>query len=415
MKNLYAREKRSHTLASAYPVKKQSPTGASLQAPPLQLKASSGNERTGSVSNGQDTSLDHTNLNDTRGCDFSSYTIMRYHDAIARHTENWKKVKRIMDDPSKVNTIVRKNAVEMIKQKRVHMYIATQTHDAEERARYLPKYKSGQFAHFGMRDQDVYPNETGYYSRAITYNDGLINDSDGRGAAYWDKKMLIKDPIKHDYPDEEIIRAIVHEVQHYSDHHGDEKGRNRENVNKAWSDYKVEYRAFWLADTEMHQQLRIEGGKIIWPKSSESGTARNAHLGFDTSVQEAIFMNLVGNYDWVDKNWMKNRTVTRSENPDEVGKTFRELVAGYSKPEGINLLNSIRIDDFYLALKKCNRRMRHSDEEIQDLLEKASQLSPDEKADIFSSDKQDSRLYKTMQKRLNRQVWEELIRVSPSG
>jgi hypothetical protein len=104
-----------------------------------------------------------------------------------------------------------------------------------------------------------------------------------------------------------------------------------------------------------------------------SGTAKNPK--FDNAKQQAIFDHFYSSASygrWVKPNYDKNTNVG--------GAKFQDLVHGYTHPEGINLINSPRIDDFHRALEKCNRDNKDPKKApLRDLYAKAKGLNEEDR------------------------------------
>jgi len=131
-----------------------------------------------------------------------------------------------------------------------------------------------------------------------------------------------------------IVSTLVHELQHAADRHEDEPDWQKayKSPEESWARYKTEFRAWWL-DGDF-------GG--------QSDTKGSAAAPFDNARQKAIFDHFMatGSYnEWLKPNYDDNKEVH--------GRKFQDLVHAYTRPEGVNLRNSPRIDDLYVALGRC--------------------------------------------------------------
>jgi hypothetical protein len=118
--------------------------------------------------------------------------------------------------------------------------------------------------------------------------------------------------------------VLKHEVQHAADDHGDTEIER----------YKTEFRAYWLGSGEF---------------DSVSSRARVRHLGYEWNARQwAIFHHLYTDpaYDYVKTKWDADNA-----QPDRTKRDFQQAVIAFTRPESVNPDNSIRIDDFYEALK----------------------------------------------------------------
>jgi len=94
---------------------------------------------------------------------------------------------------------------------------------------------------------------------------------------------------------------------------------------------------------------------------------------FHNLRQKTIFDLLHGKskkdslYPWLWDAYDKNVEVN--------GTKFKNLVHSYAKPEGINLKNSPRVDDFYNALEKCKPEHSVNSPQLQTVIDFADNLN----------------------------------------
>lgn len=134
-------------------------------------------------------------------------------------------------------------------------------------------------------------------------------------------KIVIIEPCQK--PVDLIREIIVHEVQHDADHHGASD----------FDQYATELRAYWIDGSYRSRDAR--------PDSADPGLRASdgtALSGFDNARQQHIFLHLYSSsaYPFVRERWHRD--------PD-----FRRKVLALTRPEGHNIINSIRLDAMYRA------------------------------------------------------------------
>ena len=139
--------------------------------------------------------------------------------------------------------------------------------------------------------------------------------------------------------DKDILGTLVHEAQHTLDRHDD---FDKEKMEWAWSQYKTEFRAHYIsAEFDKFSDEEGSGGK-----------------GFKTERQEKVAEKIYTHYKHSINAW-DHGVITEEpkDTPEEDKKKYQEKfqaqVRAYVRPEqfGVNDMNSMRIDDFYEALK----------------------------------------------------------------
>lgn len=208
------------------------------------------------------------------------------------------------------------------------LYIVTPTHDSAARAR--RHGRPTDVAFFG--DQNLYPDDSATYDVDIESERNIYYSPPAAAGWHGGDTIWLLDPTH--YGSSAVREFLVHEVQHDADRHDREAGYagTRGSPEDSWNRYKTEFRAYWIAGFQS--------------ESTRSGTATKT--GFDNAKQEAIFDHLMGStlYNvWLQPNYNNNTEVS--------GQRFKDLVHNYTMPEGVNLINSPRIDDFFRALERC--------------------------------------------------------------
>ena len=135
-------------------------------------------------------------------------------------------------------------------------------------------------------------------------------------------KIAILDPVTQGQ--EQVKETIVHEVQHDADHHQLD----------SWGRFLSEFNSYWI-------------DKTFQDKSAKSGTADPTLTtgdgmlltGFENARQQRIFQHLYDEYPYVPTAWTGD-------------PAFKAKVLAQKRPEGINLIDSVRLDDLYLELTK---------------------------------------------------------------
>ncbi len=214
------------------------------------------------------------------------------------------------------------------------LFVLTKTHDAEARAK--KHGKDGEVAYFG--DSPAHPADAADYELAITSKRNIHFAAPSVAGEHLPGRVWLMEPKKHGVAS--VRSFLVHEVQHDADRHSHDPDDSKayKSPEESWVRYRTEFRAYWV------------DGDFAPPRYSEtSGSATDPK--FDNAKQEAIFLHMYGDSptdvyaEWLRPNYDRNTTVH--------GKKFKDLVHGYKRPEGINLVNSPRIDDFYVQLRKC--------------------------------------------------------------
>lgn len=212
------------------------------------------------------------------------------------------------------------------------LHVCTETHDSVARANFHGQFDNAH-AYFGAKD--IYPADAGYDEK-INSKRNIIYAKPPTAAEHLRRDIWVYDPKKANRA--EVKMYLVHEVQHDADRHDDEPGANSLGVKEKWVRYKTEFRAYWMDG-------RYNSLSDVNPPAGDTE-------GWKNERQKAIYDNMVksGIYNWLPENMKKNKKVD--------GTHYKDMVLNYSKPEGVNLYNSRRINDFYLKLKDCKPRYK---------------------------------------------------------
>ena len=197
----------------------------------------------------------------------------------------------------------------------------------------------GDFAFFG--GDDVPPNPAADYDAEVTSARGVTFDLSPDDADGWNdagrREMGLMDPARGS---ERYLRDVLltHEAQHGLDRHEDEPGGHGNPDTSplaAWNSYKTEFRAYWITNEYDSHSTRLVTAAAPWRSDK----------------QYAIFNHMYtsSTYAFVATHWDADAAL-----PD--GRRFRVAIQDYAVPEGVDLINSIRIDDFYTLLGAASRR-----------------------------------------------------------
>ncbi len=244
------------------------------------------------------------------------------------------------------------------------LYVLTPTHDASARA--TAHGQSGKLAYFG--ENNKFPDASADYDLDIQSTRNLHYSGPNISGEHLGVKIWVHNPSASSG----LEATLVHEVQHDADRHNREAGAGSAygSPEEAWNRYKTEFRAYWVD--------RERSGF-----SAASGSAPGTP--FDNARQRAIFRHMYGSSAtdvyavWLRPNYDHNTLVS--------GYHFKDLVHGYIRPEGVNLINSPRIDDFFLRLERCQRSHRDlTASPLRELVEQANALDAADRAYVGSHD-----------------------------
>ncbi len=213
-----------------------------------------------------------------------------------------------------------------------NLYTCSPTHDGAARA--TAHGQDGKTTFFGA--DKLHPDDSSTYEPHIDGRaGGLRYPAAGVGGEHLDRDIWVYDP---QFWGAAVVRdqIVAHEVQHDADRHDTEEGHDQayKSPEESWNRYKTEFRAYWTG-----QQF---------PTSANSPLSGSATAPWDNAKQKAIFDHMMATpvyAEFLAPNYNGNTEVE--------GAHFQDLVHGYKEPEGVNLINSPRIDDFFLSLQAC--------------------------------------------------------------
>ena len=258
---------------------------------------------------------------------------------LGRHRRNVEVTKEVLAEMKKPDrSLLIRNTAELLEPSgggasKARLSVLTKTHDAADRAK--KHGKTGEVAYFG--DDQTYPDNTADYDLDITEDRNIHFEEPGVAGSQIGSRIRLMEPRRRRAS---VPSTLVHEVQHLADKHERDPDWHEDDKSpeQSWVLYKTEFRAYWIDGSYKKH-------------GTTSGTANEAR--FDNAKQEAIFLHLWGDNDkdtyaeWLRPNYRGNTAVG--------GRKFRDLVHGYTHPEGVNLINSPRIDHFWRRLRLCDK------------------------------------------------------------
>ncbi len=246
---------------------------------------------------------------------------------------------------------------------RTDLHLLTSTHDSAARAT-----EHGQDAdyraYFGK--DELFPDNTGDYDANISSERNIFYRHRDSGGTNFGSKIYLYDVRTRGAAT--FKRFLLHEVQHSADRHRDEPEDEMDRDDHgegAFSSYKTEFRSYWLDN---------RFGAI-----SDASSA--AQAPFDNARQKRIFDLLYGSplYEYV--------KAAYDEEKDVNGESFKDLVHAYVRPEGVNLINSPRIDIFFEALERCSKSDTDTTTNpLSDLITAANALDANDQAAMNASE-----------------------------
>ncbi|NJN20885.1 MAG: peptidoglycan-binding protein [Leptolyngbya sp. RL_3_1] len=268
-------------------------------------------------------------------------------------------------------------------------HVLTSTHDSQARAKHHGHDQ--EFAYFGV-DQS-FPDDSADYDRDIDSERNIRYKEPGAAGHQGGGQVFVYNPKALGG---QIREILVHEVQHAAYANENQSGGSApyESPENSWYRYQTEFRSYW-----------VDGGHD--GKSDAPGTAINTK--FENAKQEAIFLHLYDSsvYPWLKPNYDSDEAVKgQSQN-------FQDLVHDYTRPRGINLVNSIAIDGFYRQLKMCFPFNKLDDPQIESLEKKASLLSEGDR-DYINAPEGEA-LQNLMKKKLRKSVLKHIASLINNG
>jgi len=270
-----------------------------------------------------------------------------YADAIARHRENVEMVGRVLDGMSESDDLLLRNTAQWFDDAPIlpspyidptapgagpgtMLRVLTPTHDSERRA--AANASAGQVAYFGLFGA-AFPDSSARYDPDLAAPDLCYYASSGVSAVHLSGEVRLFDPLALGV--DGLQTNLVHELQHEADRHDlePERAAGPDTPERAWNHYKSEFRAYWL-DGEIDNLSEISGSTAA---------------PWDNQRQESLFRGMYNSAtygEWLQPNYDQDQLVG--------GQSFQALIHGYAHPEGVNLLNSPRLNALYLSIRGCS-------------------------------------------------------------
>ncbi len=289
----------------------------------------------------------------------------KYTGALKNHEANVLLVRQTIKsmltsfDPVEKNTAVWLSRLTSQNKTLNNLYILSLTHDSAARVA-AHNQPDTMHAYFGA--DKLYPDISSNYDAHIDSDRNIKFVDKEWAGSHQNGKIFVYNPSA-----QLGLRAtLVHEVQHDADHHNEEPSAKKpfKSPEESWTRYKTEFRAYWIAN--MHGFTNSVGG--IAP--------------FDNQRQKDIFDHLYSSRTYA--KWLK----PNYDNDTKVnGQSFKQLVHNYKKPEGVNLVNSTRIDDFFRRLNVCKKSdIDFTKSPLKELEEASKVLNANDRAYINSSE-----------------------------
>ncbi len=247
------------------------------------------------------------------------------------------------------------NSCEWILAGKTKLYALTATGDSSERVTAAGKNPAKKVAYFpagvdGSGTGAVTSSIAPYNYKSLTDNANIeIDDNNTVG---WNGEGYLAVTNPQSRTQEYIWETIRHEVQHDADQNRDKEDAAPTDWQEKLEGYKTEYRAYSY-EGSAYDDLDHDPSNLV------------TEYGYQwTARQLAIFKGVFEEYDHTSDGWGK----TRSGNPASKSATerirsnsrkarklaFQQAIVAYRNPdaEGFNKWNSVRVDDFYKALKE---------------------------------------------------------------
>jgi hypothetical protein len=279
------------------------------------------------------------------------------------------------------------NSCEWIKTaQKAKLYAVTTTSDSRKRIKAAGMNVSADMALFpdgsANGDDHIYGATTPSYNyNDVTDNAGVHLDPDGQVTGGWRLPGLITIYNARNSPLATIWSTIRHEVQHDADQSTDKKTNagGAGTLEGKFERYKTEYRAYH------YQQTGYEGLSMTKDVNKYGYTWKEKQL----AIFEHIFSGYQHTQDFWDDSGPSNTPSTKdAPNDNTIGALAKQAIAArqarlvaYINPdtEGFNKWNSVRVDNFYKALKDVPDNTDDiSHEKMVVLLEKVAALAPED-------------------------------------
>lgn len=275
------------------------------------------------------------------------------------------------------------NSCQWIESGKATLIVLSPTHDATTR-------RPGRIALF---DREVkYPATGGEYKETPTPDDNtniVYAEPKDLGGMAGDEFKLFN-PARQN--EDELKATIIHEVQHSADQTFRGRklkwppGRVEGSPGIAdagdalasaglYNGYQSEFRAYFIGTREGSAQDALGSStnpatntkRVTW--TNPSGRTFTQRTGFSNERQEKIFWHILDNYPALE--------IAQTYTQDAA---YRNMVDTFARPVGVNLVNSVRIQELTDALNACAPSMNESAPEIKTMLRKAGALDATDRA-----------------------------------
>lgn len=216
------------------------------------------------------------------------------------------------------------NACDWVLKGKTKLYALTETHDSAARANQLGA-TTGEVAYFGK--STPVPADSSYHETVLTDAANIELLFPGTAGYQTHGTIAVVEPVLQ--TEQYLQETLVHEVQHDADHHG----------TTPFERYKTEFDSYWIDRTFSEKSYSKKTGTANASATAADGTAL---VGFDNALQQQIFLHLYNdknNYGYVASSWASD-------------PGFVTQVKALTHATGLNLVDSVRIDDLYRPLVK---------------------------------------------------------------
>ncbi len=273
------------------------------------------------------------------------------------------------------------NSSEWVKAGKAKLYAQTTTGDSDERIAAAGMTPADDMALFpnGLagNDDHIYGSiKPSYKYDDLDNNTGVDLDEDGQVTNGWNVPGAIAIYNARNVPMESVWQTLRHEVQHDADHSDDKTtAAGTDKMEQRFEAYKTEYRAY------NYQQTGYEHLSVTKDVSKYGYTWKERQL--------AIFEHIWGGYSHTKKFWDNSGVDSQPSSkgspydntlgtPEKTAIEARQTrLVAYVNPdvEGYNKWNSVRVENFYQALKAVpNGTSDAADPTIVTLLERCKPL-----------------------------------------
>lgn len=236
--------------------------------------------------------------------------------SIARYKANVEKLERIIGEGKNSNDQIWRNTCEWLTKRNI-LYVLSPTDEVHE--------KLGKRKYLGidrpLRLGEKLAEKEGDYGGTIMLPMDNAKGFDLPAAG----RLIIVDPVSDS--DEKIKWILKHEVQHAVTDIPSETTEKEQ--------YRYEFVADWVAGAYSHESERPGSATQKEPFELFDG---NMASGFGNARQLAIFADLYRRHPDFRQAWND--------------RAFQQFVRASTGPQGPNLINSVRIDDLYVALTR---------------------------------------------------------------